>query len=148
MLITEITLVLKISVLQTFSDTWKVRDEYSTINLCPFLLLFWGDERAAKKHFPMKVTEFVTKEAKKITFLWGSEPFLKVLKSEKKAILGILLFSQVLTNAPLLHLCMVPTPYVITLQALIAVPAKLDFLEMNNLVNVRMFGLWGKGTSV
>ena len=80
MLITEITLVLKISVLQTFSDTWKVRDEYSTINLCPFLLLFWGDERAAKKHFPMKVTEFVSKEAKKSPSFEEVSPYWKFLK--------------------------------------------------------------------
>ena len=44
-------------------------------------------------------------------------------------------------SVPLLHLCVIPTPFVITPQALIVVPEKLDFLEMDKLVNVRMFGL-------
>ena len=53
----------------------------------------------------------------------------------------IFLFLQILTNASLLHLCVIPTPFVITPKVLIAVLAKLELLEMEKLVNVRMFGL-------
>ena len=45
------------------------------------------------------------------------------------------------TNVMLPHFCVIPMPFVITPLALIVVPAKLDFLEMDKLVYVRMFGL-------
>ena len=45
------------------------------------------------------------------------------------------------TNVMLPHFCVIPMPFVITPLALIVVPAKLDFLEMDKLVNVRMFEL-------
>ena len=62
-------------------------------------------------------------------------------QSWKKAVPDIFLFLQILTSAPLLHLCVIPTPFVITPKVLITVPAKLELLAMDKLVNVRMFGL-------